>query len=116
MTITVNQITEDTCVDDLITDLPETAQVFVRHRMSCVGCDIARFESVADVCRVYRQPIDELLEEIRQVLRQAQQNGSDDLRPGAGTDEGTGPAASLTTSRRSPRASGRSRRSQEGRP
>jgi hybrid cluster-associated redox disulfide protein len=71
MAIGVNEITEDICVDDLITELPETAQVFVRRRMSCVGCDIARFETLADVCRVYRQPIDELLEEIRKVLRQS---------------------------------------------
>ncbi|HEX5417901.1 MAG TPA: DUF1858 domain-containing protein [Chloroflexota bacterium] len=61
-----DQISEDINVDELVTRYPETAGVFVRHRMNCVGCDVARFETLAEVCRIYRQPLDQILIEIRQ--------------------------------------------------
>jgi hybrid cluster-associated redox disulfide protein len=63
-----DEITEDTNVDDLITRFPAAAEVFAHRRMSCVGCEIARFESLAEVCRIYRQPVDQLLQEIRRIV------------------------------------------------
>ena len=32
---------------------PETARVFLAHRMGCVGCPIAPFHSVRDACAEY---------------------------------------------------------------
>lgn len=70
MAIGADEITEDTSVEEVITRFPLTARVFVRRRMNCVGCDIARFESLAEACRIYRQPLDQLLEEIRHLARE----------------------------------------------
>jgi len=70
MATQADQITADTKVEELITRYPAAAQVFIRRRMSCVGCDVARFESLVDVCRIYRQPVGQLIEEIRRVVRQ----------------------------------------------
>ncbi len=50
-------ITGETNVDDLLTRFPRTASVFVHRRMACVGCDVARFETLAEACRIYRQPL-----------------------------------------------------------
>lgn len=61
-----NWVTPDTNVDELLGRFPATARVFIRRRMACVGCEIARFETVADVCRIYRQPLDVILAELRQ--------------------------------------------------
>lgn len=33
---------------------PETAQVFLLHRMACFGCPIAPFHTVVDACAEYR--------------------------------------------------------------
>jgi hybrid cluster-associated redox disulfide protein len=33
---------------------PETAQVFLSHRMVCFGCPIAPFHTVVDACAEYR--------------------------------------------------------------
>lgn len=58
-------IDADSIVEDLIARFPSAAVVFVRRRMACVGCDIARFESIAEVCATYHQPVDPFLAELR---------------------------------------------------
>jgi hybrid cluster-associated redox disulfide protein len=60
------QITADTNVDQLIDRFPATAGVFIKHRMSCVGCDIAKFETLAEACAIYRKPLEPLLADLRQ--------------------------------------------------
>ncbi|HZW29989.1 MAG TPA: DUF1858 domain-containing protein [Isosphaeraceae bacterium] len=58
-------------VDDLLTAFPVAARVFVRHRMACVGCEVARFESLAEACRIYGEDVEAVAEEIRQAIREA---------------------------------------------
>lgn len=38
-------------VDDIMRSWPATIAVFLRHRFLCVGCPIAPFHTIADVCR-----------------------------------------------------------------
>ncbi len=57
----------DTTVDGVLIRDPRTAAVFVRRRMQCVGCEMARFETIANVCSVYTQPLAEVLSELRGV-------------------------------------------------
>jgi hybrid cluster-associated redox disulfide protein len=40
-------------VEELLAAWPQTAAVFFRHRMACVGCAMSRFESVTEVAEVY---------------------------------------------------------------
>lgn len=40
-------------LSDLFAFWPQTIQVFIRHRMLCVGCHIARFHTIADACAEY---------------------------------------------------------------
>jgi hybrid cluster-associated redox disulfide protein len=58
-------ITADLVVDDIIDRWPATARVFIHRRMHCIGCAVARFESVADACRIYGQPLADVLAELR---------------------------------------------------
>jgi hybrid cluster-associated redox disulfide protein len=44
---------------------PHAARVLVNHRMHCVGCAIAPFETLAEVCLVYGVPLEQLLAELR---------------------------------------------------
>ena len=60
-------ITGDSNVDELMTLHPETVRVFVQRRMHCPGCLAARFETLNDVCRIYRMPLRPLLHELRAV-------------------------------------------------
>lgn len=61
-------ICADTNVEAVIDCCALVADVFIRRRMHCVGCSMARFETVADVCAIYRQPLDAVLEDLRAAL------------------------------------------------
>lgn len=43
---------------------PRAARILLNHGMHCVGCAIAPFETLADVCAVYGVPVARLLEEL----------------------------------------------------
>lgn len=57
-------ITQDLAVDDIMRRWPGTMAVFVRHRMSCVGCAISPFHTVVDAAREYDLPVEQLLAEL----------------------------------------------------
>ncbi|HET7036815.1 MAG TPA: DUF1858 domain-containing protein [Thermomicrobiaceae bacterium] len=59
------QVTQESSVDEIIAHVPRAAHAFIRRRMHCVGCPLARFETLRDACLVYRQPLDAMLTEIR---------------------------------------------------
>jgi hybrid cluster-associated redox disulfide protein len=48
----------------LLATHPKAVHVLIRHRMLCVGCLMARFETVHDAAAVYRLDERELLDEI----------------------------------------------------
>lgn len=58
-------ITGDSNVDELMTQYPATVNVFVHRKMLCPGCLAARFETLEEVCRIYRMPLQPLLAELR---------------------------------------------------
>ncbi|MBX5445490.1 DUF1858 domain-containing protein [Sphaerobacter sp.] len=59
----------DTNVDALLDRFPEAAAVFLRRRMHCVGCSMARFETVAEVCAIYQQPLQAMLADLNATVR-----------------------------------------------
>ncbi len=61
-------ITGDTILDELVTRYPSTASVFIRHRMQCVGCEVARFETLAGASHIYGVPLESLIAELRAAL------------------------------------------------
>ncbi len=56
--------TGDLTIEALLTTHPKAIRVLMRHRMICVGCVMARFETVHDAASVYRLDERELLDEI----------------------------------------------------
>jgi len=64
-------IGDTSVVDDVVTRFPTTARVFVSRRMHCVGCEVSRFETLAGAARVYRQPLEALLADLRAAAGQA---------------------------------------------
>lgn len=54
----------------------QVVQVFTRHHMDCVGCWMQRFCTLEYAAASYAFPINDLLEEIRQVLPSAQRRES----------------------------------------
>lgn len=48
-------------VDEVMRRWPRTLPVFVRLKLNCVGCDMAPFETLAEVAQTYDLPLDDLL-------------------------------------------------------
>ncbi len=43
---------------------PPAAQVFLAHRMACVGCAMARFDTLCDAAATYSLPLERFLLEL----------------------------------------------------
>ncbi len=57
-------LTSDLTIAALLASHPKATRVLMRHRMTCVGCLMARFETIHDAAAVYRLDERELLDEI----------------------------------------------------
>jgi len=51
-------------VAEVLLRRPFAARVLVNHRMHCVGCAIAPFETLAEACEIYGVSLSDLLEEL----------------------------------------------------
>jgi len=54
-------------IAELLAAYPVAARILVSHRMHCVGCDVAPFETVAEACVVYGVDVEEFFDEIHRV-------------------------------------------------
>ena len=63
-------------LEELFQRWPETAVVFHRHQMACVGCVVAPFYTVADAANVYGLDEAAFLEELAPLINQPE-NGDD---------------------------------------
>ena len=64
-------------IEALLDAYPYAARVLIRHRMACVGCTMAPFESVAEAAAEYRVDLDAFLNELKKV------GNEQPCRPGA---------------------------------
>ncbi len=70
------RVTAETTIEALLTAVPAAAPVLVARRMHCVGCAVAAFDTVADACHSYGQPLGTVLKELRCASRQAGGHGT----------------------------------------
>lgn len=54
---------------DLMTEWPQTASVFLNHKMLCVGCLISPFHTIVDACAEYHLDQDEFVAELMAAAR-----------------------------------------------
>lgn len=58
----------DLTLRELFDRWPAAMDVFMRHRMLCVGCVISSFHTLVDACAEYRLDEDEFRAEIRKAI------------------------------------------------
>ncbi|SHF21581.1 hybrid cluster protein-associated redox disulfide domain-containing protein [Litoreibacter ascidiaceicola] len=58
----------DLPLQDLMSRWPQTIEVFLRHKMLCVGCMITPFHAVIDACIEYHLDYDTFIDELRAVI------------------------------------------------
>ena len=56
-------------VGDIMDRWPQTIPVFIKYQMGCVGCCMAKFETLEDAMQIYHAPKDEFLREINRVIK-----------------------------------------------
>lgn len=64
------QVTPTTIVADLLSAWPEAIPVFINRGMACVGCNMARFETLQDASRIYGINPEQFLAEINRTISQ----------------------------------------------
>jgi hybrid cluster-associated redox disulfide protein len=64
MDSTHSQLTPSNTIAELLATYPAAARVLVSHRMHCVGCEIAPFETIADACAIYGVAVEDVFAEI----------------------------------------------------
>lgn len=64
----LRQLAPSLTVSQVLERWPQMIPVFVRHRMTCVGCTMAPFETLADVTAIYGLDLDGFLSELEQTM------------------------------------------------
>ncbi len=59
------QLDLDRTIEETLAAWPAAAHILLRRRMQCVGCSMARFDTLGDAARIYGVPAAELLAELR---------------------------------------------------
>jgi hybrid cluster-associated redox disulfide protein len=64
-----NALSPDTALQALFNRWPVTIPVFIRHRMSCVGCSMAVFDTVEEAAANYGLECTALLAELQAAIQ-----------------------------------------------
>jgi len=62
-------ITPDMPIGDVVEKWPETAEVFAKHGMHCVGCAIASFESIQQGAEAHGMDLNKLMKDLNEVAK-----------------------------------------------
>ena len=66
-----DKITENMTIKEVIDNYPETAMVFMKYNVGCIGCLAASFEKVKDIATVHGINIKALVKDLNQVLKKS---------------------------------------------
>jgi hybrid cluster-associated redox disulfide protein len=58
----------NTTVEEVLAHDQRLASLFVRHRMICVGCDIARFHTLREAAFMYGLEPEQFLADVQRIL------------------------------------------------
>jgi len=64
-----DKITEDMTIQEVINNYPETAMVFMKYNVGCIGCLAASFEKVKDIATVHGIDIKALVKDLNQAVQ-----------------------------------------------
>jgi len=63
-----SHLSAELTVASVLARWPQTIPIFLRHRMACVGCPIAPFETLTDVTAIYGLDLSRFLEELELLI------------------------------------------------
>jgi len=63
-----NEITGKMSIGDVVTKHPETAEVFFKHGMHCLGCAASQFENIQDGAEAHGIDTKKLVEDLNKTI------------------------------------------------
>lgn len=63
------KITKHMSLGEVIKKYPETAEVFFKHGMHCLGCAAAVFETIEDGAKAHGIDVNKLVEDLNHVVQ-----------------------------------------------
>ena len=64
-------ITPDMSISQVIAEFPRSIDVFLRHGLGCVGCAVARFETIRQGAQAHGIDVDVLLKDLNEIVAQS---------------------------------------------
>ena len=64
----MGKVTKDMGIMDIVTQYPETLEVFAQFGMGCIGCAAAHFENLEAGAKVHGIDIDEMVNVMNEVI------------------------------------------------
>ena len=64
------KVTRDMTITDILAEDRNTAYIFMKHGMHCLGCPSARFETVEQAAQVHGLDVDKLMEELEKFFEE----------------------------------------------
>ena len=68
------KITKNMSLGNVISKYPQTAEVFMKNGLHCIGCGIAAFETIDQGAKAHRIKTDKLLKELNNSIKNAKTN------------------------------------------
>ena len=62
-------ITEDMNIKDVIDKYPQTASVFAKYNMGCIGCIAASFEKLSDIAAVHGVDVKTFVKDLNEIIK-----------------------------------------------
>ena len=60
-------------IGEILQKYPQTLNVFLRHGLMCVGCAVARFESIHQGAQAHGIDVDALIKDLNRAVQQAEE-------------------------------------------
>ena len=63
------KITKDMPIGKVVEKYPQTAEVFMKHGMHCLGCAIAHFENIEQGCEAHGIDAKKLVDDLNKAVK-----------------------------------------------
>ena len=63
------RIKKDMSFGEVISRYPETADVFARHGLHCIGCIMSSFETIEQGARAHGIDVDKLIDDLNKAIK-----------------------------------------------
>lgn len=68
--MTVDKITKDNNIKEIIEKHPEVIPVFQKYNMGCIGCIAASFEKISDITSVHGIDVKKFVKELNEAMKE----------------------------------------------